>query len=78
MQETQDIRVQSLGQEGPLEEEMATHSSILAWKISWKRSLVVNSPWGRKEWDTTQHAHTMCLICCEYVQSVPGSHDVGL
>ena len=27
--------VQSLGQEDPLEEEMATHSSILAWKISW-------------------------------------------
>ena len=32
MQETQ---VQSLGQEDPLEEEMATHSSILAWKIPW-------------------------------------------
>ena len=27
--------VQSLGQEGPLEEEMATHSSILAWRIPW-------------------------------------------
>jgi len=27
--------VQSLGGEGPLEEEMATHSSILAWKIPW-------------------------------------------
>ena len=32
MQETQ---VQSLGQEDPLEEGMATHSSILAWKIPW-------------------------------------------
>ena len=32
MQETQ---VQSLGQEDPLEEEMATHSSILAWRIPW-------------------------------------------
>ena len=30
MQETQEMRVQSLGQEDPLEEEMATHSSILA------------------------------------------------
>ena len=29
------MRVQSLGQEDPLEEEMATHSSILAWKILW-------------------------------------------
>ena len=33
MQETQELRVQSLGQEDPLEEEMATHSSILAWEI---------------------------------------------
>ena len=33
MQETQQARVQSLGRENPLEEEMATHSSILAWKI---------------------------------------------
>ena len=32
MQETQ---VQSLGQEDPLEKEMATHSSTLAWKIPW-------------------------------------------
>ena len=35
MQETQETRVRSLGQEDPLEEEMATHSSILAWKIPW-------------------------------------------
>ena len=33
MQETQ---VQSLGQEDPLEKEMATHSSVLAWRIPWK------------------------------------------
>ena len=31
----QDVQVQSWGQEDPLEEEMATHSSILAWKIRW-------------------------------------------
>ena len=31
----QEIRVQSLGQEDPLEEGMATHSSIPAWKIPW-------------------------------------------
>ena len=30
-----ETQVQSLGQEDPLEEEMATHSSILAWKIPW-------------------------------------------
>ena len=31
----QETRVQSLGVEDPLEEEMETHSSILAWKIPW-------------------------------------------
>ena len=35
MQESQEMPVQSLGQEDPLEEEMATHSSLLAWKIPW-------------------------------------------
>ena len=35
MQETQEMRVQSWGQEDTLGEEMATHSSILAWKIPW-------------------------------------------
>ena len=35
MQEPQETQVQSLGQEDPLEEEMATHSSILAWRIPW-------------------------------------------
>ena len=29
------MRVRSLGQEGPLEEDMATHSSTLAWRIPW-------------------------------------------
>ena len=33
VQETQQTWVQSLGQEDPLEEEMTTHSSILAWRI---------------------------------------------
>ena len=33
----QEIQVRSLGWEDPLEKEMATHSSVLAWKISWIR-----------------------------------------
>ena len=37
--ETQETQVQSLGQENPLEEEMATHSSILAWKNPWTEEL---------------------------------------
>ena len=40
MQETQEMQVQSLGGEDPLELEMATHSSALAWKMPWQRSLV--------------------------------------
>ena len=39
MQETQERRVRSLGREDPLEEEMATHSSILAWEIPWTEKL---------------------------------------
>ena len=35
MQETQETQVQSLGQDDPLEWEMAIHSSVLAWKIPW-------------------------------------------
>ena len=35
MQEMQETQVRSLGWEDPLEKEMATHSSILAWEIPW-------------------------------------------
>ena len=35
MQEMQEMQVQSLGWEDPLEKEMTTHSSILAWEIPW-------------------------------------------
>ena len=35
MQETQETWLPSLGQEDPLEKEMATHSNILAWRIPW-------------------------------------------
>ena len=37
MQEMQEMLVRSLGREDALEEEMATHSSILAWRISWTK-----------------------------------------
>ena len=39
MQETQAIQVRLVGQEEPLEEEMATHFSILAWEIPWTEYL---------------------------------------
>ena len=40
MGEMKETWVQSLGQEDPLETEMATHSSILAWKIPWAEELI--------------------------------------
>ena len=43
--------VQYLGCKDPMEKEMATHSSMLAWRISWKRSLVGYSPWDHKYLD---------------------------
>ena len=46
--------VQSLGQEDPLEEGMATHPSILAWRIHGQRTLARYSPGGRKELDMTE------------------------
>jgi len=42
----QEIQVRSLGREDPLEKGMATHCSILAWRIPWQRSLMGYSPWG--------------------------------
>ena len=50
----QETRVRSLGREDPLEKGMATHSSILAWIITWTEKLVGPSPWGHKESDTTE------------------------
>ena len=54
MQEMQEMPVQSLGQDDPLEEGVATHSSILAWKIPGQRSLIGYSTWGRMELDMTE------------------------
>ena len=52
----QEAWVQSLGQEDLLEKGMATHSSILAFRIPWIEepgSYIQSSPWGLKELDTT-------------------------
>ena len=53
MQEMQETQVRSLGGEDPLEEEMATHASILAWKIPWTEE--PNGLWSMEsqELDTT-------------------------
>ena len=46
--------VQSLGQEDPLEEGMATHSSILAWRVPWTEEIGGLQSTGHKEPDTTE------------------------
>ena len=46
--------VQSLGWEDLLEKRIATHSSILAWRIHGQRSLAGYSPWSSKELDTNE------------------------
>ena len=61
MRETQ---VRSPGREDPLEEEMATHSGILAWKIPWMEEPGSHSPLGHKELDTTVQL-TLNTILCE-------------
>ena len=50
----QETWVVSPGREDPLEEGMATHSSILAWRIPWTEEPVNYRPWGHKESDTTK------------------------
>ena len=49
--------VRSLGQEDPLEKEMATHSSILAWRIPWMDEPGGLQSTGHKESDTTEWLH---------------------
>ena len=64
MQELQETRVQSLGEEDPLEDGMATHSSILAWRIHGQKSLVGCNPWGHRESDTTEvNKHIYVCVC---------------
>ena len=67
MQETQEMQVGSLGWEDPLEEDMATHSSILAWSISMDRGAWWATVHGITESDTAEQSNTagwppMCLL----------------
>ena len=66
MQERPETPVQSLGWKEPLEEEMATHSSVLARIIPWTDPMADCSLWGRKETDTTElltqiHLYTLSI-----------------
>ena len=56
MQEMQEMWVWSLDWEDPLEEEMATHSSILAWKIPW-----TEEPWGLQSMGSQRLGHVWAI-----------------
>ena len=55
------MQIKSLDWEDPLEEDMAIHSSTLAWKIPWTEELG-RTPWGHKESDVTEHNYFLGLI----------------
>ena len=54
--------VRSLGREDPLEKEMATHSSICAWRIPWTEELRGLQSTGRKESGTTELINNYLLV----------------
>jgi len=54
MKEMQEAQVRSLGWEDPLEEGMATHSSILAWRMPWTEEPGWLQSTGSKELDMTK------------------------
>ena len=55
----QEMKIQYLGQKGPLEEEMATHPSILAWEIAWTEEPGrLQSLGGHRELDMTERRST--------------------
>ena len=57
MPKLQETQVRSLGWEDPLEKEMVTHSSILAWRIPWTEEPGRLQSMGRKESDMTERLH---------------------
>ena len=73
MQEMQETRVQSLGQEDPLEEGMATHSNILAWEIPWTKEPGGLQSMGSQrighDW-ATDHAHEVWLPLASELQRI--------
>ena len=57
MQEAREMRVQSLVQEDPLEEEMATHSSIPTWRVPWTEEPGGLQSMGSESDTTSIHPH---------------------
>ena len=73
MQEPQETQVWSLGQEDPLQKEMATHSSILAWRIPWTRGAWWATVHGISEsWTRLKRLSTCFWFCIlSFPTSVP-------
>ena len=63
----QETWVWALGWDDPLEKGMATHSSILAWRIPWTEEPGGYSPWGCKEWDRTERLRLPLLLLQKYL-----------
>ena len=81
MHESQETQVQSLGWDDPLEEGMATHSSIFSGKPHGQMSPAGYGPWGCKKLDTaeaTECAHTHALWSEHYLKSFPGMRSLFL
>ena len=74
MQKTQEMRVQSLGQEDPLEKEMATHSSILALEIPWtgEPGRGLQSIGSQRIGLSTQHTYSPALVGRFFTTEPPG------
>ena len=75
MQEMQETWVRSMSQENLLEEEVATHSSILAWRIPWTEEPGRRySPWDRKDLDMVERLNTQAFLACfGFAQYYPAS-----
>ena len=67
--------VRSLGREDPLEKEMATHSSILAWRIPWTEELGGLQSTGCKESDTTERLHLHFILLQGFPDSSIGKES---
>ena len=77
MQEIQEAGVQSLDQENPLEKEMATHSTSLAWKIPWTEESSRLQSMGSQSWTqlsdlTFTLFPTVAVLVCIPTNSVTG------
>ena len=71
---TQETGVQSLGWEDPLEKEIATHSSILAWEIPWTGAWRATIHGGAKSWTLNEQlstAHVLIDILIQRASLVP-------